>query len=196
MSDKPHYPSNSYSSIDNPKKKPQKIATGKVQVKKKSFGERLLGALFSGSADDIKRHIVDDILIPGAKNAVSDTVDNLLYGTSRRAAKGRPNGVPYRSYDAYYNRSGKNDAAPTPSPRSVVEEIVFENRNDAIDVLNSLVCLIEDGQVASVEDYYTFAGMPSNHAQANWGWYSLSGSEVIQVRGGYIITLPKPIIID
>ena len=91
------YPSNShstkeYSSLSKPKqntkeKHVQKVVKGKVVKKKKSTGKRLAETFLEDDSHNVIEYIIYDILIPSAKETISNVVSNgvemLLFGESR-----------------------------------------------------------------------------------------------------------------
>ena len=44
----------------------------------------------------------------------------------------------------------------------------------------------------TVNDYYEFVGEVGNPSDVNYGWNSLRTADIVRVRDGYIIKLPKP----
>ena len=48
--------------------------------------------------------------------------------------------------------------------------------------------------MASVADFYKFAGMEeqSTYMDRRWGWYDLSTARVDRVRDGFSISMPRP----
>ena len=70
------------------RKKLEKVVSGEVKTKKKSGLRKLASELVSDNASNIKQYIVKDIIIPGIKKGISDVVDMLLFGGSRKSISG------------------------------------------------------------------------------------------------------------
>ena len=75
-------------------------------------------------------------------------------------------------------------------------DIVLDNRGEAEEILSQLVDLTIDYGAASVSDLYYMVGIASNHTDQKWGWKDLSSAYVARVRDGYMLKLPKTILID
>lgn len=191
-------PSNSLTHIeDGDIKTSSKIIKGSVKMKEKP----ILMRLFGESARAVGFSILWDILIPSAKDIISEIIDNtkeiVLYGEDRsyRTKNIRRNrDRSYVSYNSIYDdrRKEKRSAVKTIQSRHKFDDVVFESRPDAEEVLSNLVDLVDQYGVATVSDFYTAAGLESAWADNKWGWDNLSSSEVKRDREGYVLVLPKP----
>lgn len=192
-----------------PTKKTEKITTGKVIKRKRGAGAKLKEAFFGEDVQDVGDYVVYDVAIPAAKNLVFDlfkegllgSIEMVLFGgkTNRRNLY-RSGGRSFTSYGDYYkddgrgrsrDRDGRRELSRTGRARHDFDEIIFESRGEAEEVLSHMVDLtIEYGMVA-VADFYDAAGISTSFADNDWGWTSLASASVSRVRGGYLINLPK-----
>ena len=73
------------------------------------------------------------------------------------------------------------------------KEWILETRNYAENVLTAMTTLIDSKGRASVSDYYNIVGVARALNDDRRGWTNLLQAEVLRVRTGYIINLPRPI---
>ena len=178
--------------VKDESKKLEKGVNGSVKVRKKSH---LKEALISEDASNIKSYIVIDVLIPAIKKAISDIVKNgiemLLYGDSGRS-NGQRSPSSSVSYRDYYDR--RDDRyRPNPSQRQgrSIDDLVIESRGEAEEVLTRMDELLETYKMVTVADFYDLVGVTCDYTDNNYGWTSLRSAEVVRVRDGYIIKLPR-----
>jgi len=200
-------PSNSYSkkrgeddlpSIkDSPKKK---VIKGNLVERKKP----LLARIFGENTKFVGNYILWDVLIPAAKNTISEIISNgiemLLYGETRKHVQ-RDRGRSYVSYSGFYKEGGRQgrdvrDPAPRNRNRHTFDDIVLDRRSDAEEVLSNLVDLIDDYGEATVADFYDLVGLNGEWSDNKYGWDNLGRATVKRVREGYILDLPRPVSLD
>ena len=102
------FPSNSRAPKPRPEpekipegKKVEKIVTGKVKKQKRGFGKKVAETLCEDDTKSVGSYIVYDVLIPAAKDMLSDMVgggiDMLLFGgegrSRRRSSRGSGRGA-------------------------------------------------------------------------------------------------------
>ena len=192
---------------DPPEAKP--VVKGKTTIQKKGLGEKFSETFFSADLQTVKQSVLFDILIPAAKDMLSDMtkglIDGLLYGERRSSRvsrdRSRDSGVRvYRSYDAYSDerprRRTYDDDVPWATSRARVENLLFETREDAENVRKSMIRHIEDYGVASIKDLYIYAEMKTDYTKEKYGWYDFRSSTVERVREGFLLRVPKPVVID
>lgn len=195
------YPSNAYHDIkprpldSNKKKKedPKPVAKGKE--KKRSLMERLTDSFVSTSGDDIKDRVIFDWVIPGIKNILEDIVHMVLFGEktdpriTRSRGESRLNRVAYDQ--RYEQRRLKDEYIPSPQRRTREPQITFSTRGEAEDVLTRMFDIVSEYQRATMKDLYSLSDMPTDFAMSNWGWRDLTGSSIVETRGGYVLKMPK-----
>ena len=185
-------------------KKGEKIIEGKVQPKKLTFGRRLTQAVFSEDLPNVKDHIIWDVLIPSAVDTVRNSLINMVeslftggngVGVSKRYSSGA--GITYRPYSSLYSGAPANGIRGS-SGRGMYDydEMIFENRGEAEEVLRQLKYFIERYGTVSILDYYDMVGMRTRPSDANYGWLSVNTATIERGNGGYILHLPKAMPID
>lgn len=207
------YPGNSYTERIKKSARPEKeispVVKNKVTTRKKGLGEKFTDTFLSSDFETVKTSVLFDILIPAAKDMLSDMtkglIDGLLYGDRRgsRTYRDRGSSRVYRDYNSYYDddrarrRRDNSDNAPFAlSAKPKIEELIFATRGDAEEVLSNMIDLIDEYGVGTVKDLYAYAGKKTDYTKEKYGWYDLSNASVERVREGYLLKLPKPIVID
>lgn len=218
MADVHDYPGNSFvereqrkngeTSLQKPLKKDiRSVVKGEVVTKKKSLGEKFSETFLSSDIETVKTSLLFDILIPAAKDTISEMtkglIDGLLYGDRKgnRTYRDKGSSRVYRKYDAYYedtpkSRNRDDDPPFKLSSKPAIDTLIFRTRGDAEEVLSNMIDLIEEYGVGSVKDLYSYAGKKTDYTKEKYGWYDLSSASVERVREGYLLKLPKPVVID
>lgn len=180
-------------------KRAKKVVSGKVKTKENKT-RRLADVFISEDASNVKSYIFMDVLVPAIKKAISDIVtdgiDMILYGESRGHKSRSDNKVSYRTY---YDerRGGRRDSdAPRTRSRFDYEDIVFETRGEAELVREQMVEIIDHYGVVTVADMYDMADITAPYTATKYGWANIRNAEVIRIRDGYVLKLPKAMPID
>lgn len=185
------------------KKKVKTIAQAKKV--KKPVGKRIVEEMTGDDTESVLSYILYDVLIPAAKNTISEMVSGgiqmLLFGESNKDSRIRNDrGRSYVSYQKYYDRDDRDrrdrrhDRARS---RYDFEDIAFDTRAEAEDVLSYLLDCLEEYDLVSVSDFYDIVGMTSEYTDAKWGWYNLSRAGVMKSRHGYFyLQLPRPMALE
>lgn len=207
------YPSNSHSKPTPPStapKKAEKVVVGEVTSRPQSIGKRLRNALIGGDSKSAFQYVMAEVLIPQAKDmlaeATTQAIERFIFGESRsgyRRPSNRAGGSTYTNYTRFSDRGNRplgrtvREERPTISLRSSpLEELIFESRADAQNVLEELYERLEEYHLVSIADLMTMIDKPSTHTDHKWGWESLQGSDIRTTRGGYLLILPRPISLD
>ena len=83
--------------------------------------------------------------------------------------------VSYR--DAYYRKN--------------VDNILFDSRETAENVLEASKEIINKYGVVTVADMYDLAGLDAPYTGQKYGWVDLKEAKIIRVRQGYELVLPE-----
>mgnify|MGYP000011205802 CR=1 FL=1 len=192
----PEYKSNSHKSKEQnsevvEREKMEKVVSGTVKIKKKSGFRKFFSDIIAEEGPDLKNYIVKDIVIPSVKKAISDTIDMILYGDSRRGSRTNASKISYRSY---YDRSYDD-----PRPRNdgfarsgySFEDIILESRGAAEQVISQMEDLIDTYGMVSVADLYDLVGISCDYTGNKYGWTNVRNAEVVRTRDGYMLKMPK-----
>ncbi len=204
------YKSNSYRSKETQKndnvkpedRKIEKVVTGVVKTKKKSKISQAMDNFISEDAKNVKSYVFGEVLIPAIKKAISDIVtdgiDIILYGEARgRNKRSTADRVSYRSY--YDDRGGRNrmnERQAIMAGSYSYDDIILSTRGEAEDVLSRMDELIETYGLVRVADLYDLVGITGNYTDNKYGWMNIRNAEIIKVRDGYMIKMPRAVPID
>jgi len=196
-----NYPSNARSEkneSEGTKKEPiEKVTTGAVSRRKKGLADRLGESVISEDAHGVGRYIVTEVLLPAAKNMISEAItegiNRILFGESRTRTPGTRPG--YTSYNRVRTTAPTEHRPRDLSPRGRAthdfDEIVLSSRDEAEEVLDRLRDLIEKYEVATVSDLYDLVGITGSFTDDRWGWYNLKDASWKRVREGFLLVLPR-----
>lgn len=196
------YPSNSNKSKEKNRIVKDKVVKGKVRKKKETLGHKIKDEMFSEGADSVFDYILWDVLIPAAKDAISDLVTGgievLLYGGKRSESNKikRDKGRSYVSYSSYYDDDDRYSRRRSKRSNRRMDDYLFNSRNEAELVLDKMLDILDNYDVVTVGDFYEMIGEKTNPVDYKWGWDNLRSAKVDRVRDGYCLNLPKPIAID
>lgn len=173
-----------------------KPVTSNVVVKQESEVKKMAKQFFNDNAKNVGTHVVTDVLIPGMQKLVSDMIKNaidwILWGTSKKSSGS--SGVGNVSYSSYYNRTpatGYSQPQQTRNDIYSVNDVTFNDRGEAEQVLASMKEQIVRYGMVSVSDFYDLISYKSNYTDNKYGWRDLSQAEVIRFRDGFSIRFPK-----
>lgn len=183
------FKSNSHKSKELAQKKVEKVVTGNVRTKKKSDIQKFASIFVPEDVNSVKDYILMDVIVPLIKKAISDTVEVILYPGGK---KGSSNASKI-SYREYYDRDRRRDYS-TSRVRSGYDfdDIIFDTRGEAEQVLSSMDDLIDVYGTVSVADLYDLAGITGrNYTDNKYGWTDIRTARVVRVREGYTLELPR-----
>ena len=172
----------------------------KAKTKKKSEIKKFTDVFIAEDVTSVKNYIVNDVLIPAAKKAISDIVTNgidmILYGETRSKSKSRESRVSYTSY--YKDRDRDYDRPSRSRGRYGYDydDIILDTRKEAEEVLDRMDDLIDTYGMVSVADLYDLVGISGNYTDNKYGWTNLRNADVQRVRDGYLLKLPKALPFD
>lgn len=198
---KVNYPGNTHRARD--KRRPEKeekiveqVTSGKVVQRKKPIGRKIADTFAGDNLRNVGEYVLFDILIPAAKSMVVDAMskgtERAFFGDTRRSSGNRPG---YTSYNRMSSPSRVEPRQISYRARASHEfnEIVLEDRGEAEFVLDRLGDLVEEYGMATVNELYDLVGITGSFTDDKWGWTDLRTAHVSNVRGGYLLNLPKTI---
>ena len=188
----------------------ESVVSKNVTKRKKSVSEKFTSIFVSEDAGDVKSYLIFDILVPALKDTVSDMikggVDAILWGNDRpRNVSRTSSGGARVSYDRCYDGPSSRSHSTRVSSRTGrydrkasldFRDVVFEDKRDAVAVLDGLIESTVKYEFATVMDFNQLAGQESNFTDNDFGWDDLRSAKVVRIRSGYILDLPTPIPID
>lgn len=178
--------------------KPVVSDSSHIKTRDKSFAKKFAETFLSDDIENVKEYTIKDVIVPAIKETIASVViggiEMLLFGSTRSNQK-KSNG--YVSYSNFYNNNQRRSSDRDSRNKTVdYKEIILESRAEAEDVLSALVDLTIDYGSASIADLYELVGVIGNFTDNKYGWTDLSRASVKRVREGYLVVLPKAILLD
>lgn len=181
---------------------PEKKVIAKAKVQKKSAIKEALRTFFAHDLPEIAEHLVIDVAIPAAKNAITDMVtqgiQQLLYGEvdpKRRSTSGytsySSSSRGYRGTGRYETRQVSSREQRQPKPTNV-EDLVFDTRGEAVDVIEFIAEQIEEYGQVSVAELMSSVGIQPRYTDERWGWTTNQAFELRQIREGWLVSADHP----
>ena len=183
-------------------KKLESVVSGNVSMRKKTTFKKVADIFFQKDINDVKSYLIMDVLIPEIRDALYNLVmnglDMMLYD-GKRTRKSSSNTMRVNNSAKYNNQTSISETSNS-SPRTKsglnFDDVVFDDRMDAEEVLNQMLNIIEQYDSVSVADFCELAGIPGEYTDRKYGWTSLGAAEVKRISGGgYILKLPRVILL-
>lgn len=202
---------NSHTDRNNKSKVTQKprldpvVSSDKLVKSKKTLGEKFKNAFIKDDLKDIKTWIINDVVVPGVKGLILDTISMAFFHEtcSRHGVYngGSSNRVQYQSYFKSSNNSKPNntkriDNYNDNSDRVDYRDIILLDKQDAERIVSALWDNIRDYNQVSIGDLYSLIGVRANHADYNWGWTDERDINVRRVAQGFLIDVAPAVPID
>lgn len=189
------YPGNS----DRSKEKKDITPVAKARVKRESTARKVVDEIIREDARSVGETVLWDVIIPTVKNLISDTVtrgiESMLYGGDSRPRSRNS----YSDYSGYSSPKGNRDRPAERRERRSARhaepernEIIFDSRSDANDVIDRMSDLIDQYGQTSLADLNALIGASSNFIDDDWGWTDMGSFDVRQVRDGFMLTHDEP----
>lgn len=186
-----------------PPKEVKKIVSEPTAIKKKGLGRKFKDVVIEADFKSVFRYIVEDIMIPGAKamlvNSVSNGAERMVYGDRRRgsSSSGQGSRISYSGISKTMLGGSPLRGSPalergSRSSRRTQDDVIIPSRKEAEEILELMCDIIDNYEQVSVADFNEMVDQPYNpHTDQKWGWTYLGDVQILPVRGGgYIIDLP------
>ena len=197
------YPNNSDNKpkVVSEKEAVQSIVKGSVKAKEAGGLRRIRDEFISEDAPSVGSYILYDVVLPSLKDLILDighgAIDVAFGGTPgryRRGGRSYDRDRSYVSYDRMYDdRDRRRDRREDRRTRDRLEDLIFEYREDAEDVLDRMCDYLDRYDEVPVSYLYDLCGktVPHDFTKDDWGWTSLGSAKVTRTRGGYYIDFPR-----
>lgn len=176
-------------------KENKSVVSGNVKVKKKTAIEKVKKSIFAESFENVKSFMINDVILPETKKLIGNSIieaTRMMFGLGRsyNSNSREPDRVSYRSY--YENDRFSSNRSRNISSRRTYEfnDIIFDNREDADNVIDKLYDMLATYHKISVADYYDIVGVQGDYTANSYGWSNLGGVRVVRVPDGWIIDFP------
>ena len=197
------YKSKNANDAQRPERKHKiKAPVAKVKTQKKPLRRKMKDIFISSDVSNAKEYLLFEIIVPSIKETIVSVGNNaleLIFGVSPKKKK-NSSGEP--SYAAFYKSSNsstrekKDIYSFKTSNRYSNDDVIFETRIDAEDVLDILTEALDTYGNVTVADFKDAIGITGDFIDNEWGWIDLRGSTIKRVRNGYLLILPDPVPIN
>jgi len=204
-----------YAANSNKSKQPDKapepaalapVVQNAAVERQQPVGQKFFKAFANDTVGSVGAYLLMDVIVPATKNLISDLVtqgiNRMLYGSSRGGSSTFQQSR--QSYTRFSGGGGSTQTSAVASQQAYSQQakatqdttqLVFTSRVDAEMTLDSLRELIERYGSAKLVNLYQAARVPTDFTDHKYGWTDLSRAQVQQIRQGYIIDLPRPIVL-
>lgn len=199
------YKSNSHLHKDpqgEPRPEIQKVVKGEVIYKKKSTWGQFKETFIASDIKGVGGYVFIAVLVPALKNMVFDVgreaLGRSLFGNN---IPGRPpmqnlggskvtyNMMPVQRDRPFHPGMTQQSLYANP-PRQSKGDIIISTRDEAELVLSQMYEILSGYGQVTVAEFNELLGMASTPVDVNWGWVKLAGSQIRQIREGYLLDLP------
>lgn len=168
-----------------------------ITVRQKTFGQKLKEAVFGEDVKNVPEHVFFNIVVPNVMRMFGDSIQGALSMTFRGIGGKRSNRDDddiYRDYSrtAVRNRRRNSD----PASEINFDDYIFNSRYGVEHVIDVLEDLLDEYDVITVADVCTQVGKTPRGVDNRYGWKSTREFEVIQVREGWILSVPRAKYLD
>ena len=195
-----NYPGNSHKSKDEKSTKPagekkiQKRVSKPAKTKKKGELRKFAEEFIVDDVKNIKTYVLTDVLIPTIKDTIWDiltnTLDMFLFNGSKEHRR-RGKSAPKISYRDYYDSKNDRGRKYEVRDRFDYDDLEFDSRGEAEKVLSVMDEIMDEYDLVRVSDLYDLAGLSCPYVWNDYGWTNIRNAEVVRVRDGYVIKMPR-----
>lgn len=188
--------------VEDPAKGLDEVVSKPPVVRRRTMFDIIVDRASTASVD-----LINNIIVPGVLGVASDAmhgmIDSIIVtngprnrGASRNAISATPTRkstrVDYNGVSSGRAESRKRTISEMARANHDFDEIIFQNRVEAQDVIEKIRLRIDKYSIATVDDLYSAMGIDPTFADTSWGWDSFDGAHVRHIRNGFILALPEP----
>lgn len=181
------------------------VVSKNARASKKGPVKRALSKIFADDFDDIKTNIISDTLLPAIRDMIFDAITNglsmSLYGTTHAGSNKRRRGQVNTDYSKISSTvsPARDRLRDRRESSAVMEDLLFESREDALAVLDGVMDMMDTYELVSVADVYSLSGFGTTPTDNKYGWDNpsdLAKMKIVRVGRDWCLKIPKPYPID
>lgn len=187
------------------------VPAGSAIERKKTIGRKFREQFAGDDAQTVGQYLLFDVVIPATKNLIFDLgregLQRILFGGNRPAQSSIAGTIlgSRTSYSSYSRNSGpqsndnqKSNPGMTSQQRALHDfsGVILQTREQGLAVIDVLSQIIDDYGAATLNDFYACIGETPDFAAVKYGWRSVAQAEVRHIREGYLLELPKPVVLE
>lgn len=184
--------------MENEKKKLKPVVTtAEVTKQKKSFSKRLMSTFIQGTKEEITDYLIQDVLVPGAKNLMLDTIEMIFFNKTSSRGRSKRDRDGYTDYRSSYGKKRHERERRKREEEDVdYRDVVLTDREAAYEVVDQLQYRIEETGEASIADLLDLVNLPTKPSDNDYGWERKSDISVRRVSNGWLIDVPRARYLD
>lgn len=197
------YQPNSHKSKEEQKteeKRAVKVVSGSVKTRKRGELRKLTDTFISEDVRNVKSYVLTDVIVPAVKKVIVDIVTDgihmIFYGGTKRTEGSRFDRPSYVNYSKISSGDSSRPSYASSATSYRSEDLVFETRADAEEVLANMDAIVERYGVVRVLDLYDMVQKTCDHTANKYGWTSTRSAEIQRIADGYVIRMPRPMPIE
>lgn len=184
-------------------KKVKPVIPGATQVPRPAT-RRFMDYMFAESPKALAGKVGRDVIVPRLKAGFEETVrsflSGMLWGNGGSPVNQMIKGTTMRVGGMNYSQippstTGLAIQANQSRTGGNYQDIVVPSQQQAEVVLANMFDLLNEYRVVTVANLYELANMSAAISDYNFGWTSLDGARISKVREGFLLELPRPVII-
>ena len=184
------------------------VAQGQLSKNRKGVFATIFEEIFVNNFNEMKKTFVQEVIVPNTKDwmygLLSNMLDDMFFkgsGSSYRSSSifSRSRGTDYSSRFRGSSRSSRREQRDEPRREDIRdwEEISFDTRADAEQIVSSMKAAVRDYGIVTIGDLFSFSGLDSSWADCKYGWANLDYAKAIRGRDNrFYLDLPNPMPID
>ena len=189
----PDYPANP---TKQQERRTKKVVEGGVSKQKKSLGKKIEETFLSATFAEVIADCATEVVIPAVKNMLYDAISGgfqmLLWGEIKNGTNARRGPyIDYAGRSRYSTTSSKRDDPPFKKAHRNIDDVYFETKADAYNVLDNLMAAVDKYGEVSVSDLNDLIGEAGEFTDNKYGWTNLSRAEIKRYRNGWLLVLPN-----
>lgn len=182
------------------------VVTGAVKIKRPAT-KRFFNFIFAESPKEISAKVGKEVLVPRFKAGLEAALNSFLAGMLWGNSGNRPVDQLLRHTMLRGNQTSYSTISQLNPSQQIVqqaipqrssgnyEDVCCTHLKDAENLLAHIVDILSQYNVVCVGDLYEKAGIITAPSDSSYGWLSLQGARISQVREGFVLELPRPTLI-
>lgn len=200
-------PQNQNTSVKTSSKGQAPIVTRDKLVRdKKTFGQKVKHMFIQDDLQDIKAWLIDEVIGPGIKNLILDSIAMMFFHETYSTGRRRSNSSN-TSYTTYYKSSSSRQDSRSSSRRKDryydddrervdYRNIVLTYKEDAETIVRKLDDLMDEYHKVSIGDLYSLVDITPKPTDFDWGWTDSRDISIRRVSDGFLIDVAEARFID
>ena len=184
------------------------MSAGTAKAVSRPSTKRFFGFLFAESPRDLGRKIGREIIVPRLKasfeEAANGFLSGMLWGGGTRPPSGIVSGTVIHG-GTNYRQISTGAASSLDQARQAVthtttssgnyKDVCCPTQQLAEQLLAKMYDLWNQYRLVTVGDLHESAGLTPAPSDNSYGWTSIDGARIVKAREGFVLEMPRPVLI-